>query len=142
MIVDRVAAVHMLPVGSGEKFVLRVDRTTGEAQREALVQPLYLLQENEIGVERAQAVAQLVDHEPTVELRQPFVDVERDDAQAVLFHRSSSKRRSITSASSKCRPGAVGCFPHCRILVPGISPSRLKIAACRPPARGSERSSS
>ena len=67
--------------------MLRIDRAAGEAQREALVQPLHLLQEHEVGVERAQAVAQLVDHQAPVELRQALVDVERDDAQA-FFHRS------------------------------------------------------
>jgi hypothetical protein len=57
--------------------VLRIDRAAGEAHREALVQPLHLLQEHQSGLERAQAVAQLVDHQAAVELRQPLVDVQR-----------------------------------------------------------------
>ena len=69
VVVDRVAPVDVLPILARQEGLLRVDRAAGEAQREALVQPLHFLQEHEVRVERAQAVAQLVDHQAPVELR-------------------------------------------------------------------------
>ena len=81
VVVDRVAAVDVLPLVAGEELVLRLDGCAGEAHGEALVQALHFLQEDHVRVERAQAVAQVVDHHAPVEVRQPLVDVERDDAQ-------------------------------------------------------------
>jgi hypothetical protein len=96
MVVDRVAAVDVLPILAGDEFVLRVDRAAGVAQREALVQPLHLLQEDEVRIERAQPVAQLVDHQAPVELRQALVNVQGDDAQR-LAHGPRSPRMWIAS---------------------------------------------
>ena len=107
VIVDGVAAVHMLPVLAGKKLVLRFGRAGGKAQRVAMIESLHFLQEHDIRIERAQPVAQLVDHHPAVEMRQALVDIERHHAQAG-HHRagsskSSAKRRSIRSGSSKWR---------------------------------------
>ena len=121
MVVDRVLTVDVLPLVAGDERVLRVDRAAGEAHGEALVQPLHFLQEHHVGLERAQAVAQLVDHQAAVELRQPLVDVEGDDAQLVA-HGSSSKRRSSKSPASKgWRP--MLCRPHWRAARRRCGPS-------------------
>src|SRR2546427_46354 len=95
VIVDRVAAIDVLPPIAGKEGVLWLDRRTGEAHRKALVQPLHLLQEDDVGIERLQALAQVVDHHAPVEMRQALVDVEGEDLQPIDFHRSPS----ITIAS-------------------------------------------
>jgi hypothetical protein len=109
VVVNRVAAVHVLPVLAGEEGVLRIDRAAGEAHGKALVEPLHLLQEHHVGVERSKAVAQLVDHHAPVEVRQALVDVERDDPERLLHlaaPRCRSKRRSL--CSTKAQSSAVG----------------------------------
>ena len=63
----------------------------GEAHGEALIDSLHLLQKHQIRLEGAQTVAQFVNDQTPVELRQALVDVERDDAQGLL-HRLSSRR--------------------------------------------------
>src|SRR5678815_1758636 len=68
VVVDGVAAVDVLPALAGQELVLRAG-PAAKTQRETVVQPLHLLQENKVGVERAQAVAQLMDHHAAVELR-------------------------------------------------------------------------
>ena len=83
VIVDGVAAVDMLPAIAGEEGVLRLFRVRGEAQREALVEPLHFLQKHEVRVEDAQPVAQVMQHHAAVEVRQALMDIERDDAQAL-----------------------------------------------------------
>ena len=80
VVVDRVAPVHRRPAAFGEVLVLRHAGPSREAQRHALVDTLDFLQEHQIGVERAQSLAQLVNHHAPVELRQPLVNVERRDA--------------------------------------------------------------
>src|SRR5687768_15727917 len=99
VVVDGVFPVHVLPALAGEELVLSDRRAGGKAQREALVQPLHLLQEYDVRVERAEALAQLVDHHAPVESGQALVDVERDDTDRLRGHgatssSSSAKRRS------------------------------------------------
>src|SRR5437660_2777841 len=95
VVVHRVAAIDVLPRVAGEKRMLRLDRAASEAQGEALIQALHLLQEHEVGVERLQPLAQLVDHHAPVEVRQAFVDVEGEDPEPLKLHCSPS----ITMAS-------------------------------------------
>src|SRR5579871_3377157 len=66
----------------------------------ALVHSLHFLQEDHVGGEGAQALAQLVDHHAAVEMRQALVDVERHDAQAAhALHQRPAlpARRSISA---------------------------------------------
>src|SRR5882724_2859458 len=90
VVVDRVAAVDVLPAVSGEERVLRLDGRAGETQREALVEPLHFLEEDDVGVEGLEPLAQVVDHHAPVEVRQALMDVERDDLEAFLLHGSPS----------------------------------------------------
>jgi hypothetical protein len=69
--------------------VLALARPGRETLRVALVQAGNLLQEHDVRLERAQALAQLVDHHAAIELRQSLVDVQGDDAQ---FLRSCAAR--------------------------------------------------
>src|SRR6185369_16124606 len=145
---------------AGEKFVLRFHWPGGEALRVAPVVALHFLQENDVRLERAQALAQLVDHHAPVERRQALVDVERDYTQFRGHRRSNRKRFSKRSASSKWRrpTNAVACRPHWRIApaeampigqntkrsgrsVPGTRPSAPKALARPGPMRCIERSS-
>jgi len=80
VLVDAIAPVGVLPALLGEELVLRGAWPALEAQREAVVDRLHFLQEDEVGVELAQALAQLVDHHAAVERRQALVDVECDYA--------------------------------------------------------------
>src|SRR5258706_2330065 len=90
VVVHRVAPIDVLPGVAGEKRMLRLDRRAGEAQGEAPVQALHFLQEHEIRIEQLQALAQLMDHHAPVEVRQPFVDVERDNPETLALHCSPS----------------------------------------------------
>src|SRR6267142_1118817 len=94
---DRVAVMAVrvdgvAPVGEvgphllREKFVLGLGRPVLEAHRVAAVLSLHLLQENDVGAERAQALAQLVDHQAAIKLRETLVDVVGRDVQ---FHAGS-----------------------------------------------------
>jgi hypothetical protein len=83
VVVDGVAAVDRLPAVAGQEVVLRLDRAGAEAQREALVEALHLLQEHHIRIERGQAVAQLVNHHAAIEVRQPLMNVESDDPKPI-----------------------------------------------------------
>ena len=63
VVVDHVAAVGgVLPDVLGEEFVLRLLRPVLVALGVAVVQALHFLQEDDVGVELAQAIAQLVHH--------------------------------------------------------------------------------
>jgi len=82
VVVDGVAAVgDVAPHLVGEEFVLRLVGPVIEARGVAAVLTLHLLQENDVRVEQAQVVAQLVDHHAAVELREALVDVVGGDVQ-------------------------------------------------------------
>src|SRR5436853_589986 len=66
---DIASSWRLRPRSCGEKRMLRLDRAPGEAHGEALVQPLHLLQEHDVGIERLQALAQIVDHHAALEMR-------------------------------------------------------------------------
>ena len=104
VVVDRVAAVgEIAPHGVGEELVLRLDRpVVAVARGVAVVGALHFLQEHDVGAERAQAVAQLVDHEPPVEERKPLVDVVGDDVQAAS-HDGCMSHGSRPAAEARVR---------------------------------------
>jgi len=76
VVVHGVAPVGVVaPDLVGEKLVLRLLGPVGEARGVAAVLPLHFLQEDDVGVERAQMVAQLVHHHSAVEVGKALVDV-------------------------------------------------------------------
>ena len=86
---------------------------------------LHFLEENDVGAERAQPVAQLVYHEPPVEEREPLVDVVGDDVQAAVrgLHvrhapalRRTSPRRETVRTPRAC--GRARCA-RARLRAPG-----------------------
>jgi len=82
VVVDGIAAVgDVVPNLVGEEIVLRFVGPVVEARGVAAVLPQHLLQEDDVRVERAQTVAQLVDHHAAVELREALVDVVGGDMQ-------------------------------------------------------------
>jgi hypothetical protein len=85
VIVDSVAAVREIrPDGVGQKLVLRFRGPFEVFFGVALVSAEHLLQKNDIGTERAQSIAQLVDHHAAVEERKTLVDVICDDVQTAI----------------------------------------------------------
>ena len=104
VVVDRVAPVgEIAPHRVGEELVLRLDRPVAVARGLALVRALHFLQENDVGAERAQPIAQLVDHQPPIEERQALVDVVGDDVQ-----RCASRWLHVASRSGAQRTSARG----------------------------------
>ena len=82
VVIDHVAAVGVVfPDILGKEFVLRFGGPVLVALGMAFMAPLHFLQEHDIGIERAQTVAQLVHHHAAVELREALVDVPGGDGQ-------------------------------------------------------------
>jgi len=80
VVVDRVAPVRVvLPHRARQEFVLRLVGPLVEARRVAPVLSLHFLEKDDVCVEQSQVIAQLVDHQAAVELREPLVDVVRSD---------------------------------------------------------------
>ncbi len=80
---DRVLAVSDLPPDLvGDELVLRLDRPVLVPRRVPAVDADDLLQEHDVGGQAVEPVAQLVDHHPPVELREPLVDVVGGDGEA------------------------------------------------------------
>ena len=85
MIVDRITAVGGLkPAAFGEEMMLRLWRPVEMPLCVPLMQALYFLQEDDVRIETAQAIAQVMDYHAAVELRESLVDVVGADAQ--WFH--------------------------------------------------------
>ncbi len=86
MVVHRVAAVDpsialILRVYRRKKLVLRGMRPIAMAMRMPVIAARNFLQENYIGIQPAQLVAQRMDHHAPVEYRQPFVDIAGGNTQ-------------------------------------------------------------
>ena len=82
VVVDRIAAVGAVDPGAfGKKMVLRDGRPFRMALGVRQMHALDFLQEHEVGLETSQLIAQVVDHQATVELRKTLVDVIGADAQ-------------------------------------------------------------
>ena len=93
--VDRVLAVSViLPDGVGEKLVLGSLRPVFVLLRMKLVSAHHFLQENQVGMDAAQLVAQLVHHHAPVELGKSLVDVVGDDPNR-LCHFESVRSRGV-----------------------------------------------
>ena len=76
VVIHRVAPVGVLrPDRVGQKFVMRHLRKIGHALRMALVAALHLLQKHQVGRHTAHGLAQLVQHEATVEGGEAFVHI-------------------------------------------------------------------
>src|ERR1700687_3991995 len=73
--VHRVHTVDAVRALVGEKFELSGWRPGDMATRMRLMLSLHLLKEGDVGLERAQALANLIEHEAPIELREPLVDV-------------------------------------------------------------------
>ena len=81
--VDRGPAVgDLVPVRVGDELVLRLGGPVPMPRRVAVVHADHFLQEQDVGVEPAQPLAQLVDHHPPVELGKALVDVVGRDGEA------------------------------------------------------------
>ena len=80
-------AVNVVPPGRvSEKLMLRLVWPVAVAMRMGVVTPGNFLQENQVRAERAQLIAQRMNHHPPVENRQTLVDVAGCDAQARSRH--------------------------------------------------------
>ncbi len=81
--VDGVAAVSdFVPERAGDEFVLRTAGPLAIACRVPVVRMQHFLQEQDVGGEAVQAVAQFVDHDASRELGEALVDVVRRDRKA------------------------------------------------------------
>ena len=79
---DRVLAVgDLAPHGVGDEFVLRLGRPVDVPRRVTPVDADDFLQEQDVDGEPVKPLAQLVDHHPPVELREPLVDVVGRDGE-------------------------------------------------------------
>ena len=80
--INRVLAVgDLLPDGVGDEFVLRACRPVVMPRRVPRMHPHDFLKEQDVDGEPVQALAQLVDDHPPIELREPLVDVVRCDGE-------------------------------------------------------------
>ena len=79
----RVLAVgDFVPDGVGDELVLRLDRPVDVPRRVPAVDAHDFLQQQDVGGEAVQPLAQLVDHHAAIELREAFVDVVGRDGEA------------------------------------------------------------
>ena len=77
VVVDHVAAIGgVVPHLVGEEFVLGLGRPVVVILGMTEMQPLDLLEEDDVRIEAAQPLAQLVHHHAPVELREALVDIE------------------------------------------------------------------
>ena len=82
MVIHHVVAVGMIgPDPFSEKFVLRLHRPVNMLRRVPQVLALHLLQENDVSIQRTQALAQFMHHHAAVELRETLVDVPGGDGE-------------------------------------------------------------
>ena len=128
VLVDGVHAVDAVRALVRDELVLRDVGPCDVAARVAFVLALHFLQERDFRAELAQAVADVVQHEPAVELRESLVDVVRDDAEGFRGHVSAFFREA---SGSPC---------DCSTRTPCRRPPAT--AATRPPgARAARRGS-
>ena len=106
VVVDRVAAVDVLPVVARQELVLRAGRAHGEAQGEALVQPLHLLQEHQVGGDAADRFAQRGEHEAAPRSTEAHVGIQREDVEG--RHAARVCRRRPARDVMACRPRLAG----------------------------------
>lgn len=103
MVIDGVATVREVrPHLVGKKLV---GRFPGPVVKPVLVKPvrtLHFLQENNVHVQRAQALTRLVQHHALVEVRQTFVDIVGCDTQfhGITANRVANEHRSETAPAS------------------------------------------
>lgn len=84
MVVDRILAVGgLVPDLLRQKLVLWIQRPVGMGDLVAHMHTLDLLQKHQVNIQRAQTLAQVVDHHATVELGKALVNVVRADPE---FH--------------------------------------------------------
>ena len=76
------AVCDLVPDFVGDELVLRLSRPVAITRRMPPVHSLHLLQEQDVGGEAAQAVAQLMDHHAAREMGKPLVDVVGRDGEA------------------------------------------------------------
>ena len=82
MLIHRVTAIGKVrPHLIGEELILRRCRPVGQTQGMLRIFSLHFLQENNIGVNTAQVAAKFMHHHAPVEVRKPFVNVIRGNAQ-------------------------------------------------------------
>ena len=75
-IVHRIFSIcEIRPDRVGQKLILRIAGPVLEARCVPLVLADHFLQKDDIRIERAQTVAQLMDHHPPVEMRETFVNI-------------------------------------------------------------------
>ena len=72
----------LVPDRVGDELVLRLHRPVEMPGRVSAVHAHDLLQQQNVGGEAVQPLAQLVDHHPAIELREAFVDVVGRDGEA------------------------------------------------------------
>ena len=86
MVIDHVAAIRTIqPMLVGEKLMLRSTRPIGMISLMQQVQSLDFLQEENVRVQAAELLPQLMHHHAPVKLGEAFMDVERRDVQLQLF---------------------------------------------------------
>jgi hypothetical protein len=118
VLVHGIHAVHAVAALVGEELVLAGHGPRDVAARIRVVLSLHFLQEGHVGLERLQAVADLVQHEAAIELRQPLVDVVRNDVERFPGHSrarflSGSMRMALRLLHEKTRSAAWSHGSHC-----------------------------